>query len=229
MNFQDFSNIINFEHITFFQVFMRFFAACFSGFVISGIYKLYHLKDQSSREMIHTLIFMSIIIASAMMIIGNNLASAFGLVGAVSIIRFRTVVKSARDMSFVLFAVVAGMSCGLGYLMLALSGLLFIGVIMIAVYYIPAKKTKNGLSWYRIKISYRGSYSEKSELETVLKEQCLTNEFYSMKIEEDHVMYSYTISLADHSLIVQVISALESMARLEKLKVQIANLETLSK
>ena len=61
-----------------------------------------------------TLVLMSILIAMATQIIGDNIARAFSLVGALSIVRFRTAVPATRDVAFVLAAVVVGMAIGAG-------------------------------------------------------------------------------------------------------------------
>lgn len=61
-----------------------------------------------------TLVLMSILIAMATQIIGDNIARAFSLVGALSIVRFRTAVPETRDVAFVLAAVVVGMAVGAG-------------------------------------------------------------------------------------------------------------------
>ena len=59
---------------------------------------------------------------------GNNAARAFSLVGAVSVIRFRTPLEDTRDTAFVLFAVILGMASGVGYFEVGLLGLLAVGV-----------------------------------------------------------------------------------------------------
>ena len=113
------------------SVIIRFAA---SALLSSGIALIFHRLNQAKEGnyiMMHTLIFLAVAITGAMMIIGNNLARAFGLVGAVSIIRFRSAVKSARDMAFVLFVIVVGMACGLGYIFLAFLTVLFGGFLMI--------------------------------------------------------------------------------------------------
>ena len=48
-----------------------------------------------------TIVFLTLIVAIVVMVIGNNLARTFALVGALSIIRFRTVLKDTRDIAFV--------------------------------------------------------------------------------------------------------------------------------
>jgi uncharacterized membrane protein YhiD involved in acid resistance len=62
-------------------------------------------------------VLLAVLIALVMMVIGDSLARAFGLAGALAIVRFRTVVDDTRDTAFVLFAVISGMAAGTGYLL----------------------------------------------------------------------------------------------------------------
>lgn len=90
-----------------------------------------------------TLILMSILIAMATQIIGDNIARAFSLVGALSIVRFRTAVPATRDVAFVLAAVVVGMAIGAGQYWVAGLG---IGVIGLATQFnTPSQKGLNGV------------------------------------------------------------------------------------
>ncbi|MFO0880558.1 MAG: DUF4956 domain-containing protein [Gemmataceae bacterium] len=72
-------------------------------------------RRNSPRPFLATLVLLSVLIALVTLVIGNSLARAFGLVGALSIVRFRTVVQDTRDTAFVIFAVVVGMAAGSGY------------------------------------------------------------------------------------------------------------------
>ena len=74
------------------------------GIVISYVYKKTHKGLSYSQSFMLTLVFVTIIVSAVMMIIGNNLARAFALVGALSIIRFRTVVKDTKDTAYVFLA-----------------------------------------------------------------------------------------------------------------------------
>ena len=65
---------------------------------------------------------LTVVITVVTLVIGNNLARAFGLVGALSIVRFRTVVEDTRDTAFVIFAVVIGMGVGAGFALLSFIG-----------------------------------------------------------------------------------------------------------
>jgi hypothetical protein len=68
------------------------------------------------RALLATLILLSLLIALITMIIGNNSARAFSLVGTLAIVRFRTDVEDTRDTSFVIFAVACGMCAGAGHI-----------------------------------------------------------------------------------------------------------------
>ena len=59
-----------------------------------------------------TLVLLTILIAMVTQVIGDNVARAFSLVGALSIVRFRTVVRDTQDTAYVIFAVAVGMAVG---------------------------------------------------------------------------------------------------------------------
>ena len=69
------------------------------------------------------------------MIIGNSLARAFALVGALSIIRFRTVVKDTKDTAYIFWSLAAGMACGTGSYFLALAGTIIISGIAFILFF----------------------------------------------------------------------------------------------
>lgn len=75
-----------------------------------------------------TLILMAVLIAMATQIIGDNVARAFSLVGALSIVRFRIAVPSSRDIAFVLASVVIGMAIGAGQWSIGVAGLVVVGI-----------------------------------------------------------------------------------------------------
>ncbi len=102
--------------------------AALYGFVAATIFRLTLARNRPDvRTMPTTLVLLSALIALVSMVIGDKLAQAFGLVGALSIIRFRTVVDDTADTAFVIFAVVIGMAIGNGFALLATVGLPLIG------------------------------------------------------------------------------------------------------
>jgi len=80
--------------------------------IVAKVYKETHRGISYSQSFVHTVVLMAVVVAIIMLIIGSNIARAFSLVGALSIIRFRNAVKESRDVGFVFFAMAIGMACG---------------------------------------------------------------------------------------------------------------------
>lgn len=95
------------------------------SFVLGCLVALvYHrTRRPLSGDFVTTLVMLTILIAMVTLVIGNSVARAFGLVGALSIVRFRTIVEDTRDTAFVILAVAVGMAAGAGYFLVPLVGL----------------------------------------------------------------------------------------------------------
>jgi hypothetical protein len=93
------------------------------GLAVVGVYRWARRGESVQATFLTTLVLLAILIAMATQIIGDNVARAFSLVGALSVVRFRTVVKDTQDTAFVILAVVAGMSAGANHLAVGLVGL----------------------------------------------------------------------------------------------------------
>lgn len=109
--------------------------AAIHNFWLAEVYKIMNKSKQNNHLMMQSMVFISVILAGAMMVIGNNLAVAFGLVGAVSIIRFRISVGSFLDMSFIFLSIVIGMACGLGFYFIATIIAVFTGILMLCIHF----------------------------------------------------------------------------------------------
>ena len=100
-----------------------------SSFVLSlflaWVYRQTHRGLSYSMAFVHTMVIMSITVAVIMMVIGSNIARAFSLVGALSIIRFRTAIKDPRDVAFIFMTMAVGMACGTGFFDVAVVFTLF--------------------------------------------------------------------------------------------------------
>lgn len=117
---------------------VRLAAAFALGGAVAWIYRATHhrpnsLEEESTQGFVATLVMMTIIIAMSTQVIGDNVARAFSLVGALSIVRFRTVVKDTRDTAFVIFSVVVGMAVGAGHLPVAIVGIVITGMAAFVV------------------------------------------------------------------------------------------------
>lgn len=103
-------------------VLARLVAALLLGALVAQIYRRTRSEPASSFTV--TLVLLAVLIAMVTQTIGDNVARAFSLVGALSIVRFRTVVRDTQDTAYVIFAVAVGMAIGAGSVFVALAGML---------------------------------------------------------------------------------------------------------
>ena len=87
----------------------------FLSLLVGYTYRITHQGPSYSQTTVHTMIIMAVVVSLIMLIIGTNIARAFSLVGALSIIRFRNAVKESRDVAFFFLAMAIGMACGTGH------------------------------------------------------------------------------------------------------------------
>ena len=97
---------------------------------IALTYRICHRGVSYSSTFAHTLILLGVVIAVIMMIVGTNLARAFALVGALSVIRFRTAVKDPKDTGFMFFSMGVGMAVGTKFYSVALVMTVFVSLLM---------------------------------------------------------------------------------------------------
>lgn len=118
------------------EVLVRLLLALALGTLVAWIYRRTRKGAEISASFPVTLVLLSILIAMVTQVIGDNIARAFSLVGALSIVRFRTVVRDTQDTAYVIFAVVVGMAVGANDFWVALIG---IGVVGFAAYLMMAR------------------------------------------------------------------------------------------
>lgn len=114
-------------------VLIRMIAAVVLGLVVALIYRRVRRAADVSASLSVTLVLLCALIAMVSQVVGDNVARAFSLVGALSIVRFRTVVKDTQDTAYVIFAVVVGMAAGTSDLWVALIGIVVVGAAAFAM------------------------------------------------------------------------------------------------
>ena len=100
------------------------------GVAIAYVYKKTHSGFSYARSFLFTLIIVTIVISLIMMIIQSNVALSLGLVGSLSVIRFRTVLKDTKDMAYLFWVICIGLAVGSGNYMLALVATISISLIV---------------------------------------------------------------------------------------------------
>lgn len=111
------------------DVIIVLFWAIILSFVIAITYRGTHRGVSYSYNFTQNLVLLGIIVSIIMLIIGSNIARAFTLVGALSIVRFRSAIKDARDLGFIFFTMAMGMACGTRFYPIAIM-ITFIGCLL---------------------------------------------------------------------------------------------------
>lgn len=118
-------------------------AALIAGIVISMVYKKTYRGVLYSPSFTLTLILLCLVTTPVVMAIGSNVALSMGMVGALSIVRFRTAVKDPLDTAYMFWAITMGILLGANAYVIAIVALLGIAVIMLMISY-TRMRTPNG-------------------------------------------------------------------------------------
>ena len=94
-------------------------------------YRLSHSGSIYSAKFNVSLMALTVITTTVMIVIGNNIALSLGMVGALSIVRFRTAIKDSRDTVYIFWAIVVGICCGSGDYLVAAAGSVVVFVVLL--------------------------------------------------------------------------------------------------
>lgn len=125
-------------------LFSMLLAAVF-GFLISWIYRRNYRGVMYSGNFSFTLIMMTLVTTPVVLCIRHSLALSMGMVGALSIVRFRTAVKEPLDSAYVFWALTTGILLGAGQFLLAAVALLMIAILLTAMVNIQTKSINSYL------------------------------------------------------------------------------------
>ena len=104
------------------------------GILISVVYMKTNQKSNLSSGFSTTLIMLPVIISIIILLVGNNVARAFSLAGAFSIIRFRSAPGDPKDIAYIFFTLAIGLTCGMGYIAYGFLFTLIISAVMIGLH-----------------------------------------------------------------------------------------------
>lgn len=172
-------------------------AALISALFILLIYRLTMRGIAANRGYEITLLLVTAISAMIVLTITSNLALSLGMVGALSIIRFRTAIKEASDTAFMFWAVAAGITAGAGFYMITVVGCLFIGFITVVACLITRKSARPYLLVVRTEA---GDTAE--TVEKLLDENRVRRKLSSL-VENDRyteIIYEISVSAAQQRL-----------------------------
>ena len=96
------------------EIILHVLASAVLGLAIFVSYWYTHTGTAYSRKFNVSLVTLTVLTGTVMTVIGNNIALSLGMVGALSIVRFRTAIKDSRDTTYIFWAIIVGICCGVG-------------------------------------------------------------------------------------------------------------------
>lgn len=99
--------------------------------MIGWVYRATHRNVSYSQSYVQTLVILGMLISLIMLVVGSNIARAFALVGALSVVRFRNAIKETRDVGFIFLVMAVGMAVGTRFYVLAVVAAVAICLIIV--------------------------------------------------------------------------------------------------
>jgi len=195
---------------------VNLFLALGAGLVIGIVYKATHRGLTYSQNFVVTLVLMCITVSAVMMVIGSNLARAFALVGALTIVRFRTVIKDTRDTAFVFFSLTEGIAAGTGNYLLSAISTVFISIVALVLF-----KTNYGAymrSEYVIRFRYDRDTGDESLYTKLISEKTSRSTLIHIEPADNgrYLILSYDITLRRGISAASLVTSLEKSSGLDR-------------
>ena len=148
------------------------------------IYRATYAGVNYSRNFTGCLMMLSMVTALVIMVVSSNVVLSMGMVGALSIVRFRTAVKEPTDTAFMFWSIATGIICGAGYITIAILVTLLLGLLFVAVHAFSGKQKYGS---YMIVVRYDAGSEVENKLSNVtgykMKNKTMTGSYTELVAE----------------------------------------------
>ena len=152
------------------------------GQLAAWLYIYTHEGLSYSRTFVQLIVLLTVILCLGMMVIGNNIAIAFGLIGALAVIRFRNILKDTRDTSYIFFTLITGLATGTQRFQLALLGAVVFCAVALYLHWAQFGSRKTGDGYIRFRLEL--DTFEDGLLQALFKKHCRNTIVVSQRFQE---------------------------------------------
>lgn len=190
------------------------------GQLLAWVYMFTHSGLSYSRNFVSSLIILPITVALVMMILDNNIVTAFSLLAVFAIVRFRNILRDTLDSIYILSLIVIGMACGTQKFSTALMGASIVCIILIFIWFTNfGSRQRHDLI---LNVNWTRSLSSLDELQNFLGRHALRFSLATQRSEQssDSVFLSYRLLMRDPDkvdLLIDEITRLEGVANVSSL------------
>lgn len=167
------------------------------GLIISLVYMYTHRKQGPSQSFALTLVLLPAVVTVIILLVGNNVARAFSLAGAFTIIRFRSAPGEAKDITYVLMCMAVGLAAGMGYVLYAAIVALSLALVMLVLEAVKFGEQKGSPKLLKITIPENLDYEH--AFDDILAKYTLNSTLRKVKTAELGSLYelSYSVTTKD--------------------------------
>lgn len=137
--------------------------SCVLGFATAYVYRQTHRNISYSQSFVQTLVIVCMVIAIIMLVVGSNIARAFALVGALSVVRFRNALKETRDVGFIFLVMAIGMATGTRFYILAVVATIAICLVIILMTRLNAFASNIQRQVIKVQVPPEGGFDKRVE------------------------------------------------------------------
>lgn len=169
-------------------------SAVIISFAIYISYWYTHVGTAYSKKFNVSLITLTVLTSTVMTVIGNNIALSLGMVGALSIVRFRTAIKDSRDTTYIFWAIIVGICCGVGDYLVASIGTCAVFIVLL---FLGRVRNEN-----RILLIIKASRSKESEIEGIIFDYFNKRALLRVKnTTKDNVEFIFELSRSTYNIV----------------------------
>ncbi len=180
-----------------------------AGLISAYVHMIYRRVTKNSfynKNFNLTLLVLSIIIAAIILTIQSNIVVSLGMVGALSIVRFRTAIKDPMDLVFLFWSISVGIICGAGYGFIAVSASVIVSILILFF-----SKISVGRGTMLLLVN-SSTYENEEEIMEVVREYCTVYKVKARNLTPNHLDMAIEVSPENQGELVKKLMKLEHIA-----------------
>ena len=164
---------------------------------IFAVYRKINKKSFYNKNFNLSLLALAIIIAAIILTIQSNIVVSLGMVGALSIVRFRTAIKDPMDLVFLFWAISVGIICGAGFSVIAVIASVVVSIVIFFFSQVPSGRSSLVL------LVNSSSYENEEEIMQIVKELCSTYKVKARNLTKEHLDMAIEVSVEEQGELVK--------------------------
>lgn len=186
-------------------IFICIFCTMLISAYIFLVYKRINKNSFYNRGFNLSLIGISVVTAAVILTIQSNIVVSLGMVGALSIVRFRTAIKDPMDLVFLFWAISVGIICGAGFAMIAVIASLGMTIVIVLFNMLPSAKGNLVL------IVNANSYTHEAQIMEVVQTDCRYAKVRARNVSKTSLNMAIEVKVDDQAALIQNLVEIEGL------------------